>query len=348
MKNKLIQLFALGVIIMLGACKKDPPLDSSNPLCPPDNQIDNCPQMFDARSEPLTGDFFKGMTNPIMCVTLPIFKLTDKYTYKDPIRNPKNPFEIAFLRFENGVQQGGASDLMVYNFCTNSLKIIAGHVAYTPDWSVKDWIIYTGTNHQLYKVKSNGDSLTQLTYTGNFNNHARWNNDGTKYLYYDATLGPGKMRICHANGNPIIVLERYMQKWAWLNDEEIIHDKYITTINQWAYSGIYKYNINSGNETHLSTIKATGVSMFYINQNKIYFDGTDGLYFLENGNLTLIDSAYQSFGAGSIQPLANNLLLLNRVISDTTGFDSCIVYQRRFLSLFDINTKKERVIKIPE
>lgn len=59
----------------------------------------------------------------------------------------------------------------------------AGLLAENPDWSpLGDWITFH-MNAQIYKIKTDGDSLTQLTFTGR-NFFPNWSPDGSKIVYH--------------------------------------------------------------------------------------------------------------------------------------------------------------------
>lgn len=282
-------------------------------------------------------DIYKGSLYP-PCVSGPYYVQTTEYIYSNPLVNPHNPFEFIFLRRVNG---SNSRDLCRYNFCDNSVDVITQNVNYSLDWSVDDWIIFTGLNLQLWKVKSDGTQLTQLTNTGNFNNHARWNPDGTKYLYYDADLGTSNMRISHADGSLDRILNVYMHRWTWLNNEEILFS---------TPSDVNKLNLESNVVTHLVSLSGTGVSNMYNKDNSLFLTSSDGFYEfnLVTNELNLIDSTYPSYGALHVHPISEDYLLLNRTISDTSAFAQCTIYQTRYLSLFNRQTMEEKWINIPE
>lgn len=347
MINSILKTIGLVVILSASSCKKDPSINSDNPACPiiPSNTDCNLDAFKSNNRTEHYEELYFGTTIPL-CLSLPQFRLTGKYSYKNNCVNPRNKNEFAFLRWENNMQAGDNSDLCVYNMCSNTLKIIANHVAYSLDWSVKDWIIYTGFDRNLWKIKSNGDSLTQLTFTGPFNNNAKWNNDGTKYLYAAVNQG---MRISFADGIQKKLLPVQMQSWDWLTDDELIYSISTGTVLK-----INKYIISNNETTTLATLTGPGSQVNVIDKYA-YFHTTNGqsasgLYKLEimSNILILLDTIYPSYGAIFLEPVTSDLILLNRVISDTTGFDSCIVYQKRHLALFNWKTKEERKLQLPE
>lgn len=325
-------LYCTVLTVVLFACKKN------------HNWIGggSCSESYNWYSKPLPDSLIK-INDTYNCMFLPESISLNEYAYSTPIVNPKNNFEIAFIRASTTSPVSLGQDLCVFNFCTNTLKVIATNVAYSLDWSVKGWIIYTGDDYQLWKVKSNGDSLTQLTNTGDFNNDARWSLDGTKYIYQDASLGAAKMRVSDENGNSLGIYDIWMQKCDWINDSEMI----FSTYNQ-----LHVYNLQSLTSSSVSPLmNNVGVSMISVVDDKAYFEGDDGLYIMDllNGyQISKVDSNYNTFLGGYIQPIGTDRLLIDRRYQDTIAWASCTTYVDRYLTLFDLNTKMERRIIIPE
>ncbi|OGC78097.1 MAG: hypothetical protein A2145_02350 [candidate division Zixibacteria bacterium RBG_16_40_9] len=73
--------------------------------------------------------------------------------------------------------------LYIFDTLTASLRYLGGGLlALYPRWSpTVGWIVYN-MNAQIYKIKTNGDSLTQLTFTGR-NFFPDWSPDGSKIVY---------------------------------------------------------------------------------------------------------------------------------------------------------------------
>jgi hypothetical protein len=73
-------------------------------------------------------------------------------------------------------------------------------------WSRKDWLLFTAQSGPLqwdaYKMKSNGDSLTRLTWSGNIF-APEWNWDGDKFICYLGLIEPTPSVIFDENGNPL-------------------------------------------------------------------------------------------------------------------------------------------------
>ena len=74
--------------------------------------------------------------------------------------------------------------LYIFDTVTSMARYLgaAGLLADYPDWSPQgDWIVFESSG-QIYKIKTNGDSLTQLTFSGE-NFFPEWSPDGSKIVY---------------------------------------------------------------------------------------------------------------------------------------------------------------------
>lgn len=96
--------------------------------------------------------------------------------------------------------------LAVYNLSEKRFDFIHQAVIWdSPQWGSKNWIMFEGRG-QLYKIKPNGDSLTQITST-NENYHACWSPEGDKIAYMslfsNISSGNRYLAIADANGNLI-------------------------------------------------------------------------------------------------------------------------------------------------
>jgi WD40-like Beta Propeller Repeat len=149
-----------------------------------------------------------------------------RYDYTFPCFNPDNSDEITFIRYDTKGIFGENFELCVLNLCTGELKIIHNKVLGYLDWSVKNWIIFTGRNHMLYKIKPNGDSLTQLTFTGSFNNHPVWSPDGSKFVWYQQVGSTGYRIISDEFGikKDTLPITENASRFEWISRSKIAFD----------------------------------------------------------------------------------------------------------------------------
>ncbi len=142
----------------------------------------------------------------------------DKVFRNAPVSNPSNLAEFAYVAVD-----GELEGIWKYNLITNQTSlIIEFNVSEVPDWSIKDWLVF-GTSGQLYKCKSNGDSLTQLTFTGS-NYHPNWSPDGNSIIFTKDDGSPRRnYTIIDANGLFVVELDSTLYSGnsiAWSPDAQ--------------------------------------------------------------------------------------------------------------------------------
>ncbi|MEX1191077.1 MAG: hypothetical protein WEA99_03825 [Brumimicrobium sp.] len=305
-------------VLLLYNCRKDkvPELEEVIPI---GNGGDHCPEMYTQRTTAYADSFHKVNKLP-GCIVGPENLPLEKYYYNEPVLNPNNAFEFAFIRNDADPSLSGwHAELCVYNFCSNEMNILTDQLGYDIDWSAKDWILFTGKDLQLYKIKSNGDSLIQLTDTGTWNDKAKWNPDGTKYLYFDADAI--RHKICDEEGTLIKDFSNNMASFDWLNDEKIIFSR-----ANGSELFIKEYDLQTETESLLysQAHEASGEPLS-VHEGKVYFTSETGIHVYENGTETLLDSSYITYTAGYPQYLAPNKVLFQRFISDTTYYPCTVL-----------------------
>ncbi|RFC54326.1 hypothetical protein DXU93_07815 [Brumimicrobium aurantiacum] len=294
-------------------------------------------------SEPYPDSFVKLDTNFQHCVSSPMVYDLEEHRYTSPIVNPTNPFEFIFMR--SNILQGGASyELCVYNFCTNNTKVITEDFAVNSyiDWSVKDWIVFRGENSDIYKVKSNGDSLTNLTNTVDLCGDPKWSPSGERLLYYDESNY--EYSICNEDGSVIESFFVSMDSYDWLDEENLI---YLKSMNSNIY--LRKFNIQSNTHQDLTVLNNIATAEpIEVNGSTAFFTTSKGMYKYESNQTTLIDTNYFTYYSMNPQRLLGSKILTRRIIGDTTGMSECEYYYGSFLSILDEATGEERRVKIPE
>lgn len=331
--------FYLVFMLFTFSCKKDK-IDN-NTYC--SNGI-YCPEQYQLRSEPYPDTFHKS-NKELQCIVSPQYEYLEEYTYNEPVLNPNNSFEFVFIR-EKPYEIQPTRELCIYNFCSNTTEVITDKVFYGVDWSKKNWLIFTGNDYQVYKIKANGDSLIQLTNTGDYSNYPKWSPSGEKFVYFDASSsGSFPMKIANTYGNHIDSIDFPMSSWEWLNENEIIYSNVGNT-------ELRRYDLqNSMIETIVNQI-SIGPSGDHITVNQdqeIYTQIDEGLIRVGlSGNIDFLDTNYRTYSSGYAEQLTDSKILLQRFITDTTYYEDCIVYSGTYISILDEETGEERRIKIPE
>ena len=129
------------------------------------------------------------------------------YGLHKPSFNPNNPDEFICIEQKAGLR------LIKYNLKTKERKVVTdGRISMSagvtgiPDWGVNDWILFEITREGMFKIKSNGDSLTRLT-TRKWWYYYSWNPDG-KYYIHDGI-------ICNAQNEAIDTIEFRGGNWKY-------------------------------------------------------------------------------------------------------------------------------------
>ncbi len=115
-----------------------------------------------------------------------------------PCFNPRNPDEIVFVRRLNGSSE---DELVKYNLVTKAHQVLfTGAIWSPPSWGTNGWILIGSSDENIYKVKENGDSLTQLTTEGG-KFFPMWDPAGDRFACQN--IGPAQVVFYDAEGLPL-------------------------------------------------------------------------------------------------------------------------------------------------
>jgi len=141
-------------IIFIAGCKKDP-VDKNDCKCCTD-----CTTLL----EPIIPTIYQ-----------------NQYQYKFPCFNPKNNNEIIFFNqdLDNNINQ-----ILKLNLVSKQKTVLINDIIIIsqPRWGLNDWIILNTINHEIWKIKSNGDSLAKIV-SGGSNLYPAYNNNYTELIY---------------------------------------------------------------------------------------------------------------------------------------------------------------------
>lgn len=109
------------------------------------------------------------VTEEGICVPTPQSPLTgwnyipEMNTLDDARFNPDNPQECMF----STGPIGSPRKVWIYNLQTRQLRLVfSSYLIFPCEWGPPGWISLNAGDENVYKIKTNGDSLTQLTFTG--------------------------------------------------------------------------------------------------------------------------------------------------------------------------------------
>jgi hypothetical protein len=131
---------------------------------------------------------------------------TNHYLY--PCFNPNNSDEIIYT-IKN--YSTGTSKLYKYNLITHAkFLVFEGDQLFSPDWGSNNWILLNLSDRNIWRIKSDGTELTQLTnHYDDF--HAVWNKDGSKFIALDGNfdISSQGVTLYDFNGNILDTLNSF-------------------------------------------------------------------------------------------------------------------------------------------
>lgn len=198
-------ILILSSIAFLSAC------DKNETHCPPPKGQCVYPHDQFLPSAPDTGK----LTG---CGFDPFEIYVQKYDYDYPCFNPNNPDEFSFVRLTN--QAGAKGELFTYNLCSKVLTKLASNVSFYSSWSSKNCIAFTGDDHKLYMVKSNGDSLTKITNLPCAQYNPVWNPNGTKISIRAICNGQVQL-IYDLESRVFDTIPYFCIQTEWMNDSTL-------------------------------------------------------------------------------------------------------------------------------
>ncbi len=258
--------------------------------------------------------------------------------YKYPVFNPGNNNEFLCLQIN---QSSLSYDLVSYNIATTTMHEIYAGAGTTPaSWSIKDWVTFE-KGGDIYKAKSNGDSLVQLTFSGQ-EILPVWINNGTAMAV-----------IHHTTSNTIYIL-----------DEEGLP---VTNLNidapgslSWCrQNGLLAY----GSGTQILTaavapfqpqgyaiqgITSTGC-VCWLNSNTILYSLDNNIYKLSipGGSISLLKQgcANKSYGALSVSGDGEKILVAVKEIK--VDYDNKVFIDNDAFYLMNADGSNETRIELP-
>lgn len=170
------------------------------------------------------------------CDDIPASNFTSGYNFIDifpryerPCFNPNNSAEFV-CQINDGTSD--SPSIFIYNLETNERTLLyKGGIYGIPDWGKNGWILLNPVEDpQIWKIKSNGDSLTQLTSEGT-NLTPYWNPNADKIIFATSILKedpPGNSVqfaisiIMDSDGNHIDTLPGNTSLVSWHDSNRIL------------------------------------------------------------------------------------------------------------------------------
>lgn len=230
-KSMLFRYFIILSIVVCAilSCKKDEPLSSY-----PCQKNDKCKSIPDA--PPFGWNYiYRGKA------------------FESPCFNPKNENEILFVDQSGLVTQ---QKLYAFNLISrNFLLLCEGHFLSRPKWGLNDWIVFCFQDNNIWKIKSNGDSLVQVTTSGDFF-FPTWDYRSIRIIANLSTIQ--KAVFLTPEGEIIDTLKKFSYGGGFFS---FVNDSIIVTSS---YQGLGIYNLNSDVISILHTAEISSYSGIYV------------------------------------------------------------------------------------
>lgn len=316
--KRLIQILLITHVLL--GCKKDVPQNVNEQVC---SECD---------------------CNPIPELIDPNFGYTYVYDsiYKFyPQFNPNSNNEFLYCSFNNT----GGVKLNKHNLLTEtSTTLYEGVMSYAPSWGNMDWIIFDKGDGQIWKMKSDGDSMELVTNGGLFF-HPEFNKIGDLFFTYHG----GVDNSTHFNGK------------IWdLSGVLVDSVDIVATNGDWSLNDKYGFVTGSGNikifdfqsGSFSQVIDANYNEPFlgfnWIDSDKAIVTRYDGIYLcdLSSGDLSLIHCGCNSrvYSQGSVSEDGQSILFSETTLTPTAP--TTLLSTRRII-LMSIDGSELQILNLP-
>lgn len=197
-----------------------------------------------------------------------------------PCFNPENPNEIIYREH---IYTTGEFWLCKYNIATKKKSyILKAEFNSEPKWGKNDWIVFSLNDYNLYRIKSTGEELKQLTFD-NKTYHPSWTFNDSLIVYSSYVIIPNPAdtnRLIHLaigvisdiNGVSIDTITGWSRNSVFCSD---------TIMFSVSHNGMGTINTNIGEHIMYKELKDDEGGSFGIeklNANTVYWSNFDGIY----------------------------------------------------------------------
>jgi hypothetical protein len=269
------------------------------------------------------------------------------YFYIDGCFNPSNENQLAFVRVNLKVIPY-RFELCTFDFCSGQFQVLTDKAFSNPDWSVKDWIVFRGRNAQIWKIKSNGDSLIQLTNLNDNFTSPKWDATGNGFLVSSWT----DVIICDENGIFIDSFDHPKKHFDW-DGQKIVYvfpnnpnrsdDLYISYLSSQMIEQIDESPLDpTGDDGFIQSVALNPA------QGEVVWTGTRRVCITDFlGNRLQIATIFNNNWYEKVAVSGDGKkLVLGRI--DRRRIAQCVIEERYNLYLMEYDGSNERKIIFPE
>lgn len=235
--------------------------------------------------------------------------------------------------------------LWKYNLSTHALDLLfEGNLLYSPEWGKSGWItLNIGWPANIYKIKANGDSLTQLTTDGQ-NFGGEWNYSGDTIVYYHSF---NETRIMLPDGTYI---QHLPNGGGYTEDiSSWRHPHYLAT----SYEGLYIFNPYDGIPIQLISDTTSGGyyrTSFVNDLDRIAWVWDSGLHTtsISTHQTALIEETCSSdcYRSVDCNPVNNKLLLVRARSTPDDPIQAALKVETSIV-IMNLDGTGKQVVEIP-
>lgn len=266
----------------------------------------------------------------------------------DPRWNPNDPNEfVVTLRIQASVYH-----MYKYNLASEELSMLfEGDILFQPDWGSNGWIIFcqreSSGAEEIYKIKANGDSLTQVTFTAG-NHWGSWSPSCNRWNYKPFNKGFVFNDVSTGWADTVPFNFSHMGANLWLDESTIVTAGYDQTL---------KLNL----ETFATEViamhppsnwgAATGEALTS-DKSKVVWPHVEGLFStnLLTGEVVKHLSSCNSdfYLSNDIHPVSNKMLAVRiKKIPDENWQDNNLLHIYSEIVILNPDGSNEQIISIP-
>jgi hypothetical protein len=261
-------------------------------------------------------------------------------TYNAPSFNPINPNEIIFVR---GYYSTQSNELVKYNLISKQETILLnstqiwGH----PNWGKNGWILLNKGDNQVWKIKDNGDSLTQLT--TQFGLDAIWSPNADEFTYWVQIGSTYYTFFSDVNGNVFdtLLYPNVLYRGAWSPDGSKIATNFGYVLS---YIDLNNRQII---QVNISPNSAPIYDINWLSDSETMIWCTNDGFFKTNINTNVTTKIKNACSAiRYIYPTVfNNKMIIQRF--DSKLLNSETIYTENNLYMMDVDGNNEKKLTFP-
>lgn len=273
------------------------------------------------------------------------------YNYGCVSFNPNNEHEILFYRHSKT-----SVDICIYNLQTKELRVVysrnkdfgTGGV----EWGNNDWIYFPLKDMLIWRIKTNGDSLSQVA-SDALCFFPKLNTKLHKMIYYHFWNVPeftGHIYIADEAGNVLDSIKGTMQASVWENNNNIALFSHLDSIN--SIGTVQVLNPLTKERIDISSYNFEGNgegSLCWIDENTLFYTLVHGIYRVDIQTKKTIQLQEMCdtklYGSLSYAKMLNKFVAIKgtqKIVGDN------LVEVRTWICLLDLAGNEVEIIDIPE